>query len=189
MTASLGFAGNGVPRTRRKEFVMMGVREIESAYLRRVIQQRGISDQQVLSLLIVERYFREPEPTNSVVTLMLSAIDRDYPAEAAVVRRELESVKAEPKAQIKESQANAGAKHRALQARLTAAGGASAAPHDASPTRLVEKPNLLEASKRSLALVPIPVRVEEQGANTSSAVVPNPFQPDKADDRGSCGAV
>jgi hypothetical protein len=48
---------------------------------------------------------------------------------------------------------------------------------------LVEKPDLLEASKRSLALVPIPVRVEEQGANTSSAVVPNPFQPDKADDR------
>ena len=149
---------------------MMGVREIESAYLRGAIQQRGINDQQVLSLLIVERYFREPEPTNSVVTLMLSAIDRDYPAEAAVVRRELESVKAEPKAQIKESQAE----HRALQARLTSAGRASAAPREASSTLSVEKPNLSEASKRSLALVPTPVRVEEQGANTSLAVVPNP---------------
>jgi hypothetical protein len=75
---------------------MTDIGEIKSAYLRRVIQQRGINDEQVVSLLIVERYFREPEPTNPFVTLMLSAIDRDHPTEAAVVRRELELVKTKP---------------------------------------------------------------------------------------------
>jgi len=79
---------------------MTDIGEIKSAYLRRVIQQRGINDEQVVSLLIVERYFREPEPTNLVVTLMLSALDRDHPTEAAVVRRELELVKTKPEKEI-----------------------------------------------------------------------------------------
>jgi hypothetical protein len=69
---------------------MVDVEEIKSPFLRRTIEQRGIKDDQVTSLLIVERYLRHPELTNSIVTLMLSAIDRDHPLEAAIVRRETE---------------------------------------------------------------------------------------------------
>jgi hypothetical protein len=69
---------------------MNEVDEIRSPFLRRTIEQRGIKDDQVTSLLIVERYLRYPEPTNSIVSLMLNAIDREYPVEAAIVRREAE---------------------------------------------------------------------------------------------------
>jgi hypothetical protein len=69
---------------------MVDVEEIRSPYLRRTIEQRGIKDDQVTSLLIVVRYSRHPELTNSIVMLMLSAIDRDHPLEAAIVRREVE---------------------------------------------------------------------------------------------------
>jgi hypothetical protein len=64
--------------------------EIRSPFLRRAIEQRGIKDDQVINLLIVERYSRHPEPTNSIVSLMLKAIDREHPLEAAIVRRESE---------------------------------------------------------------------------------------------------
>lgn len=64
--------------------------EIRSPFLRRTIEQRGIKDDQVVNLLIVERYSRHPEPTNSIVSLMLKAIDREHPIEAAIVRRESE---------------------------------------------------------------------------------------------------
>ena len=63
--------------------------EIKSPFLRKVLERRGINDDQVTSLLIVERYQRHPEPTNSVVTLMLTAINRDLPLETAIVRREI----------------------------------------------------------------------------------------------------
>jgi hypothetical protein len=53
-------------------------------------QKLGIDDDQVTSLLIVERYQRRPDPTNSVVTLMLTAIDKELPVEAAIVRREID---------------------------------------------------------------------------------------------------
>jgi hypothetical protein len=53
------------------------------------VRRRGINDDQVTSLLIVERYQRQPDPSNSIVKLMLSAIDRDLPVEAAIVRREV----------------------------------------------------------------------------------------------------
>ena len=45
---------------------------------------------QVTSLLIVERYQRHPDPNNSIVKLMLAAIDGDLPLEANIVRREVE---------------------------------------------------------------------------------------------------
>lgn len=64
--------------------------EIVSPFLRKVIERRGIDDHQVTSLLIVERYQRHPEPNNSIVKLMLAAIDGDLPLEAKIVRREVE---------------------------------------------------------------------------------------------------
>jgi hypothetical protein len=69
---------------------MAEVDEIRSPFLRRAIEQRGIKDDQVINLLIVERYSRHPEPTNSIVALMLKAIHREHPLEAAIVRRESE---------------------------------------------------------------------------------------------------
>ena len=56
--------------------------EIVSPFLRKVIERRGVDDDQVTSLLIVERYQRHPEPNNSIVKLMLAAIDGDLPLEA-----------------------------------------------------------------------------------------------------------
>jgi hypothetical protein len=64
--------------------------EIKSPFLRKVIERRGIKDDQVTSLLIVERYQRQPEPANSIVALMLKAIEREVPMEASIVRREVE---------------------------------------------------------------------------------------------------
>jgi hypothetical protein len=64
--------------------------EIKSPFLRKVVERRGINDDQVTSLLIVERYQRRPEPSNSIVRLMLKAINRELPLEAAMVRREVE---------------------------------------------------------------------------------------------------
>ena len=64
--------------------------EIISPFLRKVLERRGINDDQVTSLLIVERYQRHPDPNNSIVKLMLTAIDGDLPLEAQIVRREVE---------------------------------------------------------------------------------------------------
>ena len=64
--------------------------EIKSPFLRKVVERRGINDDQITSLLIVERYQRRPEPSNSIVRLMLKAINRELPLEAAIVRREIE---------------------------------------------------------------------------------------------------
>jgi len=64
--------------------------EIKSPFLRKVIERRGINDDQVTSLLIVERYQRQPELANSIVALMLMAVDRELPLEASIVRREVE---------------------------------------------------------------------------------------------------
>ena len=69
---------------------MSDLDEIKSPFLRKVLERRGINDDQVTSLLIVERYQRQPDPTNSIVKLMLTAIDRDLPLEAKIVRREVE---------------------------------------------------------------------------------------------------
>jgi hypothetical protein len=64
--------------------------EIISPFLRKVLERRGINDDQVTSLLIVERYQRHPDPNNSIVKLMLTAIDADLPLEAQIVRREVD---------------------------------------------------------------------------------------------------
>jgi hypothetical protein len=64
--------------------------EIMSPFLRKVLERRGIHDDQVTSLLIVERYQRHPDPNNPIVKLMLAAIDGDLPLEAKIVRREVE---------------------------------------------------------------------------------------------------
>jgi len=64
--------------------------EIKSPFLRKVIERRGINDDQVTSLLIVERYQRQPELANSIVALMLMAVDQELPLEASIVRREVE---------------------------------------------------------------------------------------------------
>jgi hypothetical protein len=85
--------------------------EIKSPFLRKVLERRGINDDQVTSLLIVERYQRWPDPTNSIVTLMLTAINKELPLEAAIVRREVELGRAltdkEIEEEIKEFQAKA----------------------------------------------------------------------------------
>jgi hypothetical protein len=64
--------------------------EIISPFLRRVLERHGFNDDQVTSLLIVERYQRHPDPNNPIVKLMLTAIDRDLPVEARIVRREVD---------------------------------------------------------------------------------------------------
>jgi hypothetical protein len=69
---------------------MSDLDEIKSPFLRKVLERRGVNDGHVTSLLIVERYQRHPDPTNSIVTLMLTAINRDLPLEAAIVRREVD---------------------------------------------------------------------------------------------------
>ena len=73
---------------------MSDLYEIKSPFLRKVLERRGLNDDQVTSLLIVERYQRWPDPTNSIVVLMLTAINRELPLEAAIVRREVELVRA-----------------------------------------------------------------------------------------------
>jgi hypothetical protein len=41
--------------------------EIISPFLRKIVGRRGIEDEHVTSLMIVERYRRKPEPSNPVV--------------------------------------------------------------------------------------------------------------------------
>jgi hypothetical protein len=53
--------------------------EIISPFLQKVLERRGLNDDQVTSLLIVERYQRHPDPNNSIVKLMLAAIDGTCP--------------------------------------------------------------------------------------------------------------
>jgi hypothetical protein len=74
----------------REDFYMSDLYEIKSPFLRKVLERRGINDDQVTSLLIVERYQRQPDRSNSIVKLMLAAINREMPLEAAIVRREVD---------------------------------------------------------------------------------------------------
>jgi hypothetical protein len=64
--------------------------EIMSPFLQKVLDRCGLHDEQVTSPLIVERHQRHPDPNNSIVKLMLAAIDGDLPLEANIVRREVE---------------------------------------------------------------------------------------------------
>ena len=84
---------------------MTNIDEIKSPFLRKTVEQRGIRDDLVTSLLIVERYLRQPELTNSVVTLMLRAVIKDHPLEAEIVGRELKLGRAMTELEMKEIQA------------------------------------------------------------------------------------
>ena len=66
--------------------------EIISPFRRKVLERHGINDDQVTSLLIVERYQRHPDPNNSIVKLMLAAIDGELPVELgrALTDKEIE---------------------------------------------------------------------------------------------------
>jgi hypothetical protein len=64
--------------------------KLKARFYAKSLERRGMNDDKVTSLLIVERYQRQPDPTNSIVKLMLTAINRDLPLEAAIVRREVE---------------------------------------------------------------------------------------------------
>ena len=68
---------------------MSDVDEIKSPFLRKNIEERGIRDDLVTDLLIVERYLRRPELTDSVAALMLRAAIKDHPLEVEIVSREL----------------------------------------------------------------------------------------------------
>ena len=68
---------------------MSDVDEIKSPFLRKNIEERGIIDDLVTDLLIVERYLRRPELTDSVAALMLRAAIKDHPLEVEIVSREL----------------------------------------------------------------------------------------------------
>ena len=60
---------------------MAEVDAIRSPFLQKTIEQRGIIDDLVTDLLIVERYLRRPELTDPVAALMLRAAIRDHPLE------------------------------------------------------------------------------------------------------------
>ena len=83
---------------------MTEVSEIKSPCLRKVIEQRGINDDLVTDLLIVERYLRRPELTDSVVALMLRAAIKDHPLETEIVGRELKLGRAITELEMKELQ-------------------------------------------------------------------------------------
>jgi hypothetical protein len=79
---AVGQAGGGA--------LLADVGEIRSPFLRKMMERRGIQDDCVASLMIVDRYRRRPEPSNAVVALMLASIHKELPLEAAIVSREAE---------------------------------------------------------------------------------------------------
>jgi|SoiMethySBSTD1v2_1073268.scaffolds.fasta_scaffold499991_2 hypothetical protein len=68
---------------------MSDIYEIKSPFLLKAIEERGIMDDLVTDLLIVERYLRRPELTDAVAALMLRASIKNHPFEVEIVRREL----------------------------------------------------------------------------------------------------
>ena len=70
---------------------MSDIDEIKSPFLLKNIEQRGVIDDLVTDLLIVERYLRRPELTDAVATLMLRAAIKNHPVEVEIVRRELQT--------------------------------------------------------------------------------------------------
>ena len=73
---------------------MAEVDAIRSPFLQKTIEQRGIIDDLVTDLLIVERYLRRPELTDSVAALMLRAAIRDHPLEVEILSHELKTGRA-----------------------------------------------------------------------------------------------
>jgi hypothetical protein len=68
---------------------MTDINEIRSPFLLKNIEQRGVMDDLVTDLLIIERYLRRPELTDAVATLMLRGAIKDHPLEAEIVSHEL----------------------------------------------------------------------------------------------------
>ena len=87
---------------------MTDIDEIRSPFVLKNIEQRGIMDDLVTDLLIVERYLRRPELTNSVAALMLRAAIKDHPLEAEIVSRELKTGRPITEYEIEELQASFG---------------------------------------------------------------------------------
>jgi len=70
---------------------MSDIDEMRSPFLLQAIEQRGIMDDLVTDLLIVERYLRRPELTDAVATLMLRAAIKNHPVEVEIIRLELQT--------------------------------------------------------------------------------------------------
>ena len=87
---------------------MTDIDEIRSPFVLKNIEQRGIMDDLVTDLLIVERYLRRPELTNSVAALMLRAAIKDHPLEAEIVSCELKTGRPMNEYEIEELQASFG---------------------------------------------------------------------------------
>ena len=85
---------------------MTEIDEIKSPFLLRNIEQRGIMNDLVTDLLIVERYLRRPELTDSVAVLMLRAAIKNHPLEVEIVSRELSAGRALAESEIEELQAS-----------------------------------------------------------------------------------
>jgi hypothetical protein len=73
----------------KEDFNVSDDSEIKSPFLRKAIEQRGIYDDLVTDLLIVERYLRRPELADSVVALMLRSAIKAHPLETEIVGCEL----------------------------------------------------------------------------------------------------
>lgn len=93
---------------------MADVDEIKSPFLLNEIEQRGVADDLVTDLLIVERYLRRPELTDLVAALMLRAAIKDHPLEVEIVSRELKTGRAITELEMKELRAYLG--HTTTQA-------------------------------------------------------------------------
>ncbi len=84
---------------------MTDIDEIRSPFVRKNIEQRGITDDLVTDLMIVERYLRRPELTDSVAALMLRAAIKDHPLEVEIVSRELKTGRALTELEMEELRA------------------------------------------------------------------------------------
>ncbi|MGB6389747.1 MAG: hypothetical protein WBD76_13580 [Methyloceanibacter sp.] len=85
---------------------MTEIDEIKSPFLLREIKQRGIMNDLVTDLLIVERYLRRPELTDSVAMLMLRAAIKNHPLEVEIVSRELRTGRALAELEIEQLKAS-----------------------------------------------------------------------------------
>ena len=84
---------------------MTDIDEIRSPFLRKNIEQRGITDDLVTDLMIVERYLRRPELADSVAALMLRAAIKHHPLEVEIVSRELKMGRALTELEMEELRA------------------------------------------------------------------------------------
>jgi len=85
---------------------MIEIDEIKSPFLLRNIEQRGIMNDLVTDLLIVERYLRRPELTDAVAVLMLRDAIRNHPLEVEIVSREVRAGRALAELEIEELKAS-----------------------------------------------------------------------------------